>query len=76
MKNLCRSNEIELLRRDEAISQERSSFQVSVSMLEIYDEKVIDLLSGGKEPLPIREDQSGSVFVSFELVLKGEEEII
>ncbi|PAV57349.1 hypothetical protein WR25_00300 [Diploscapter pachys] len=44
-------------------SENPSSFKVSVSMLEIYDEKVIDLLSGGKEPLPIREDQSGSVFV-------------
>ncbi|KIH47467.1 kinesin motor domain protein, partial [Ancylostoma duodenale] len=40
-----------------------SSFsQVSVSMLEIYDEKVHDLLSPSREPLQVRE-QGGIVFV-------------
>jgi len=57
-------------------SKKGEIFQVSVSMLEIYDEKVLDLLSGGKEPLPIREDQSGSVFVSFDLTLKDKKEIV
>ncbi|KAL6726830.1 hypothetical protein Aduo_008761 [Ancylostoma duodenale] len=37
-------------------------FQVSVSMLEIYDEKVHDLLSPSREPLQVRE-QGGIVFV-------------
>ncbi|KAE9411903.1 hypothetical protein Angca_005501 [Angiostrongylus cantonensis] len=37
-------------------------FKVFVSMLEIYDEKVVDLLSGCREPLQVRE-QCGSVFV-------------
>ncbi|KAJ1355026.1 hypothetical protein KIN20_012142 [Parelaphostrongylus tenuis] len=37
-------------------------FQVLVSMLEIYDEKVVDLLSGSREPLQVRE-QGGIVFV-------------
>ncbi|KAK6047692.1 kinesin motor domain protein [Cooperia oncophora] len=37
-------------------------FRVLVSMLEIYDEKVHDLLCGGREPLQVRE-QDGHVFV-------------
>nr|CDJ82343.1 Kinesin domain containing protein [Haemonchus contortus] len=37
-------------------------FKVFVSMLEIYDEKVHDLLCSGREPLQVRE-HSGSVFV-------------
>ncbi|EPB71391.1 kinesin motor domain protein [Ancylostoma ceylanicum] len=37
-------------------------FQVFVSMLEIYDEKVHDLLSPSREPLQVRE-QGGAVFV-------------
>ncbi|KJH40209.1 kinesin motor domain protein [Dictyocaulus viviparus] len=37
-------------------------FKVSVSMLEIYDEKVHDLLTSFREPLQVRE-QGGSVFV-------------
>ncbi|VDK56930.1 unnamed protein product [Cylicostephanus goldi] len=37
-------------------------FQVFVSMLEIYDEKVHDLLCPSKEPLQVRE-QNGMVFV-------------
>ncbi|VDO40745.1 unnamed protein product [Haemonchus placei] len=38
------------------------TFTVFVSMLEIYDEKVHDLLCSGREPLQVRE-HSGSVFV-------------
>ncbi|WKX99198.1 hypothetical protein Q1695_014238 [Nippostrongylus brasiliensis] len=43
-------------------SSQAASFKVYVSMLEIYDEKVHDLLSPAKEPLQVRE-QGGSVFV-------------
>lgn len=35
-------------------------------MLEVYEEKILDLLSGSKEPLQIRE-KDGSTFVCFEI---------
>uniref|UniRef100_A0A0R3PMX3 Kinesin-like protein n=1 Tax=Angiostrongylus costaricensis TaxID=334426 RepID=A0A0R3PMX3_ANGCS len=44
----------------EAIFRQVSELDVFVSMLEIYDEKVVDLLSDGREPLQVRE-QCGSV---------------
>lgn len=41
-----------------------NDFDVSVSMLEIYEEKILDLLNSSRDLLQIRE-LKGNVFVSF-----------
>lgn len=46
------------------VNNSAASYSVSLSMLEIYDEKILDLLSSKKNVLQVRE-KNGVTYVSY-----------
>merc|ERR1719326_985960 len=58
-------------------ADEHIEFLVKVSVVEIYNERISDLLNPGKDNLKIHEDKSGGVFIGevTEQYVGGEQEI-